>query len=303
MQAGKVGRLVADGLPGRAGGGQAAGHPGHGAHRPWRLQSAPRPSAAGALPQPQAPAPGGRGRARGDLLGKPGPDAGANGHRLGQLPSHAIDVPSDERPPPQADEAVIRDREHLARRGDRRKRPDAHVAGGRDSPAPVSTCTSMAPRSTRDCGNCRTSSCCLTWDRRPSRAGSRWAKRSSSTSRPLPTATARLILSFRACCSPRCQPHDRFLCHGDGAAAGLIRRGRGAKGRSANKGQGTTWNSLPPSISGPWRRSSAIDLVLAGDNAIVIGLAAAGLPKELRARAIHGGHHSRNGNADRALRQ
>ena len=30
----------------------------------------------------------------------------------------------------------------------------------------------------------------------------------------------------------------------------------------------------------------AIDLVLAGDNAIVIGMAAAGLPKELRARAI-----------------
>ena len=30
----------------------------------------------------------------------------------------------------------------------------------------------------------------------------------------------------------------------------------------------------------------AIDLVLAGDNAIVIGLAAAGLPKEMRARAI-----------------
>ncbi len=30
----------------------------------------------------------------------------------------------------------------------------------------------------------------------------------------------------------------------------------------------------------------AIDLVLAGDNAIVIGLAAAGLPKELRAKAI-----------------
>ena len=29
-----------------------------------------------------------------------------------------------------------------------------------------------------------------------------------------------------------------------------------------------------------------IDLVLAGDNAIVIGLAAAGLPKELRAKAI-----------------
>ena len=32
-----------------------------------------------------------------------------------------------------------------------------------------------------------------------------------------------------------------------------------------------------------------IDLVLAGDNAIVIGLAAAGLPKEQRARAIFWG--------------
>ncbi len=30
----------------------------------------------------------------------------------------------------------------------------------------------------------------------------------------------------------------------------------------------------------------AIDLVLAGDNAIVIGMAAAGLPKEMRAKAI-----------------
>ena len=30
----------------------------------------------------------------------------------------------------------------------------------------------------------------------------------------------------------------------------------------------------------------AIDLVLAGDNAIVIGMAAAGLPREMRARAI-----------------
>ena len=30
----------------------------------------------------------------------------------------------------------------------------------------------------------------------------------------------------------------------------------------------------------------AIDLVLAGDNAVVIGLAAAGLPKELRTKAI-----------------
>jgi lactate dehydrogenase-like 2-hydroxyacid dehydrogenase len=31
-------------------------------------------------------------RARGDLLGQPRPDAGAHGHRLGQLPAHAGDV-------------------------------------------------------------------------------------------------------------------------------------------------------------------------------------------------------------------
>ncbi len=46
------------------------------------------------------------------------------------------------------------------------------------------------------------------------------------------------------------------------------------------------WNSSPPT---PCRRSLKvilIDLVLAGDNAIVIGLAAAGLPEHQRAKAI-----------------
>ena len=33
-----------------------------------------------------------RGGARGDLLGEPRPDAGAHGHRLGQLPAHARDL-------------------------------------------------------------------------------------------------------------------------------------------------------------------------------------------------------------------
>ena len=37
-----------------------------------------------------------------------------------------------------------------------------------------------------------------------------------------------------------------------------------------------------------------IDLVLAGDNAVVIGLAAAGLPKEQRSKAILGRHHRRD---------
>ena len=38
-----------------------------------------------------------------------------------------------------------------------------------------------------------------------------------------------------------------------------------------------------------------IDLVLAGDNAIVIGLAAAGLPTEQRTKAVLVGHHCCNG--------
>ena len=37
-------------------------------------------------------APRDRGGARGDLLGKPRPDAGAHGHHLGQLPAHAGDL-------------------------------------------------------------------------------------------------------------------------------------------------------------------------------------------------------------------
>ena len=40
--------------------------------------------------------------ARGDLLGIPRPDAGPHGHRVGQLPAHARDLPPALRPPPEA---------------------------------------------------------------------------------------------------------------------------------------------------------------------------------------------------------
>ena len=69
----------------------------------------------------------GRGRARGDLLGEPRPDAGAHGHRLDQLPAHAGDLSPDVGAPAQADEAVRLSRQHRARRGDRRERADPHA--------------------------------------------------------------------------------------------------------------------------------------------------------------------------------
>jgi YjbE family integral membrane protein len=45
-------------------------------------------------------------------------------------------------------------------------------------------------------------------------------------------------------------------------------------------------STLTPDLAAAFLQVMAIDLVLAGDNAIVIGLAAAGLPVESRARAI-----------------
>ncbi len=44
--------------------------------------------------------------------------------------------------------------------------------------------------------------------------------------------------------------------------------------------------AFTPDLAAAFLQVMAIDLVLAGDNAVVIGLAAAGLPKERRARAI-----------------
>jgi YjbE family integral membrane protein len=45
-------------------------------------------------------------------------------------------------------------------------------------------------------------------------------------------------------------------------------------------------STITPELAAAFLQVMAIDLVLAGDNAIVIGLAAAGLPAESRARAI-----------------
>src|SRR6516225_9386462 len=45
-------------------------------------------------------------------------------------------------------------------------------------------------------------------------------------------------------------------------------------------------NIAPATLSWPWSRWVMIDMVLAGDNAVVIGLAAAGLPAKQRKRAI-----------------
>ena len=59
-----------------------------------------------------------RTRVRGDLLGKPGSDGGADGCDFDQLPAYALDVSPDERPAAEADEARRGDREHLARGSD-----------------------------------------------------------------------------------------------------------------------------------------------------------------------------------------
>ena len=75
---------------------------------------------------------GDRGRAGGDLLGKPRPDAGAHGHRLGQLPAHAGDLSSAVGAAAEADEAGRLHRQHRARRNHRRERAGAHARGGRD---------------------------------------------------------------------------------------------------------------------------------------------------------------------------
>ena len=78
---GRVGRLEPD-LDARPPDlGQAAGHRRHGPDRQRRRAPGPGLRALGALPQP-APRPGERrAGARGDLLGEPRPDAGADGHR------------------------------------------------------------------------------------------------------------------------------------------------------------------------------------------------------------------------------
>jgi glyoxylate reductase len=66
-----------------------------------------------------------------DLLGQSGSDAGAHGHRVGELPAHAGDLSSSIGPAAEADEAVRLYRQHRARRGDRRELHGADAGKGR----------------------------------------------------------------------------------------------------------------------------------------------------------------------------
>ena len=101
----RMGRLVAD-LDARPPHlGQAARHHRHGAHRPGGGAPRARLRPADPLSQPPAGRAADRGRARGDLLGEPRPDARAHGHHLGQLPAHARDLSSALGAPAQADAA------------------------------------------------------------------------------------------------------------------------------------------------------------------------------------------------------
>ena len=73
---------------------QAARHRRHGPDRPGAGPARQRVRPVDPLPQPPPAAGGDRRAARGDLLGKPRPDAGARGHSLDPLPPHAGDLPS-----------------------------------------------------------------------------------------------------------------------------------------------------------------------------------------------------------------
>ena len=86
--------------------GQAARHHRHGPDRPGGGAARPRLRPGRALSQPRARSSRPRARARGDLLGEPRPDAGAHGHRLGQLPAHAGDLSPAVGAPAEAAEAA-----------------------------------------------------------------------------------------------------------------------------------------------------------------------------------------------------
>ena len=92
-----------------------------------------------------------RGRAGGDLLGEPRPDAGPHGHHLGQLPVDAGDLPSAVGAAAGADAADRLHRQHGARRHHRRGRADQADPGRQGRRAPASTFSSTSRRSTRSC--------------------------------------------------------------------------------------------------------------------------------------------------------
>ena len=146
----------------------------------------------------------GREGARGDLLGKPRPDAGAHGHRLGQLPAHAGDLSPAVGAAAEAAEADGLYRQHRARRGDRRERAGAHDRGRRDRRRRARRVRARAGGQSEAARVATGSWCCRIWARPRSRAASTWARRSSSTSRPSSTATRRPTASIRRCSENAC---------------------------------------------------------------------------------------------------
>ncbi len=98
-------------------GGKAPRHHRHGPHRPGRGPPRARLRPADPLSQPPPRGACHRRRTRRDLLGKPRPDAGADGHHLGELSAHAGDLPSAVGAAAEADPEGRLYRQHRARRG------------------------------------------------------------------------------------------------------------------------------------------------------------------------------------------
>ena len=111
---------------------QAARHRGHGPHRAGSGAPGQGLRIVGALPQ-SSPV-GCRRRTGGGrhLLGFAGPDAGPDGHHLGQLPAYARHLSPAVGPAPQAAEAAGHRDQYRTRGGHRRGRAHPHAGDGRD---------------------------------------------------------------------------------------------------------------------------------------------------------------------------
>ena len=96
---------------------KAPRHHRHGPHRPGRGPPGARLRPADPLSQPPPRRAAHRRRTRRDLLGKPRPDAGADGYHLGELSAYARDVPSALGAAAEADPEGRLCGQHRARRG------------------------------------------------------------------------------------------------------------------------------------------------------------------------------------------
>ena len=159
---------------------QAPRHHRHGPDRPGRGAPGARLRPADPLSQPPPGRAGDRRRIGRDLLGKPRPDAGADGHHLGELSAHAGDVPSVVGAAAEADPQGRLYRQHRARRGDRRRHPDQAARNRRDRrrrPRRVRERAGGQPETGAARQGRQGRRCCRIWARPPSRAASRWARR------------------------------------------------------------------------------------------------------------------------------